>query len=106
MTEDEEEWVGWEGIRVLSMLMRDALGSSFPITTATTLHFVADDGRSVQVHLPYKKDVAPIMPVIALKNGEGEWLADDPDSPGPVRLIVLGRPSDLWIYRVTKIIIE
>jgi hypothetical protein len=107
--EDEnEEWVGWEGVRVISRLMQDALDPSFPITTITTLRFVADDGRSVQVHIPKKRgdDVAMVMPVIALKNGEREWLADDPDSPGPVRLIVLGRPSDLWIYRVTKIIIE
>jgi len=106
--DEDEEWVGWEGVRAISRLMQDALEPSFPITTITTLRFVADDGRSVQVRIPQKRgdDVAMVMPVIALKNGEGEWLADDPDSPGPVRLIVLGRSLDLWIYRVTKIIVE
>jgi hypothetical protein len=100
MPADKTEWAGWEGIYV-NRLLPDDMWHSRTITI-TNIKFVTDDGQSVELHDPWQGNA----PVIALKNGKGEWLANSPGSPGPVRLIVIGRPPDLWIYRVTKIIIE
>lgn len=99
MPDDKSEWAGWEGIYV-GYLLPDRSSDASP--AIASILFRTDDGRSVRLDNPWRGNA----PVIALKNGEGEWLANDPDSPGPVRLIILGKPLELWVYRVTHIIFE
>jgi hypothetical protein len=98
--DDKSEWAGWEGIYLNRLLPEEVRFSK--MVTITHVVFIADDGRSVELDAPWQGNA----PIIALKNEKGEWLADNPGDLGPVRLIVLGKSIDLWIYRVTRIIIE
>jgi hypothetical protein len=98
MPDDKSEWAGWEGVYVGYLLPEHITDTS----AISSILFKTDDGRSVRLDNPWHGNA----PVIALKNGEGEWLADDPNSPGPVRLIILGKPLELWVYGVTQIIFE
>lgn len=100
MPDDKSEWAGWEGVYIDRFFPGYARSSNTP--AIASILFKTDDGHSVRLDNPWHGNA----PVIALKNGEGEWLADDPDSPGPVRLIILGKPLELWVYRVTQIIFE
>jgi hypothetical protein len=100
MPADETEWAGWEGVYVNRLLPDDVRYSS--TITITSIRFIADDGQVVELDNPWHGNT----PIIALKNGKGDWLANSLDSRGPVRLIIVGKPLDLWIYRIVKIVIE
>jgi DMSO/TMAO reductase YedYZ molybdopterin-dependent catalytic subunit len=96
--ENPSEKVSWEGV-TLFLLLREPGGVDFQSgVTWWTLITLADGSR-------HRMSLADLRgAIIALKDGEGNWLAET--EKWPVRLVAPNRPSSDWLWGPVRITIH
>jgi hypothetical protein len=94
--DDPDEKTSWQGITLFALLQKPG---GVEYTLDWSVRITLADGTSERTELPSLRGA-----FIALKNGEGNWLADTYSVP--VRLIIPNRPSTDWLDGPVRITID
>jgi hypothetical protein len=94
--ENPEEKTSWEGV-TLFLLLQEPGGVEYSVDSWANILFA--DGTSRRYSLAELRGA-----LIALKDAEGNWLADS--GGAPVRLIAPNLPSSLWVDGPVRITIH
>lgn len=92
---EDDETTSWQGPPLESLLAAARLKPG-----AMTVTLEADDGYEVETSLDDLKDA-----VVALKDGEGRWLADL-EAECALKLVPPHKPGNFWIVNLSRIMVE